>query len=117
MNLFIEVDRSEEGHGIWADKVKGAIDFLNSDTYRDIYVKGAKEKREALGYESIPMGVRILTVTTGDLRLRNMMETTVNAGGKQRFWFTTFDECNPTTILTEDIWRIATGEGLHHVTE
>lgn len=116
LNLFIEVDRAEEGHFIWGNKVKGSIDFLNSDEYRRIYREGHKEIAERLG--ATHEGVRIATITTGDLRLANMMETTKQAGGRMRYWFSTFEKCNPKTILSEEIWNITTREEkLHKLTE
>jgi hypothetical protein len=55
--------------------------------------------------------LRILTVTTGLTRLENLKRVTEQVGGKSRFWFTTFDQVTPETILTEPIWQKAGQEG------
>lgn len=51
--------------------------------------------------------LRVLTVTTGQTRLENLKRITEQAGGKERFWFTTFDRLTPQTVLTEPIWQKA----------
>jgi hypothetical protein len=60
-------------------------------------------------------GLRVLTVTTGETRLANLRAITEEAGGKARFWFTTFDQVTPATVLTEPIWKVAGREDLHQL--
>jgi hypothetical protein len=55
--------------------------------------------------------LRILTVTTGQKRLENLKRITEQAGGRGRFWFTTFDALTSETVLTEPIWFKAGKEG------
>ena len=55
--------------------------------------------------------VRILTVTTGQTRLENLKRITEQAGGRGRFWFTTFDQVTPKTVLTKPIWHKAGQDG------
>lgn len=55
--------------------------------------------------------LRVLTVTTGPTRLENLKHITEQAGGRDRFWFTTFDQLTPQTVLTEPIWQKAGAAG------
>lgn len=55
--------------------------------------------------------LRVLTVTTGQTRLENLKRITEQAGGRERFWFTTFDRLRPETVLTELIWHKAGTDG------
>jgi len=49
----------------------------------------------------------VLTVTTGEKRLDNLRRLTEEAEGKVKFWFTTFDQLTPETVLTAPIWQVA----------
>ncbi len=55
--------------------------------------------------------LRVLTVTTGPARLENLKRITEQVGGRSRFWFTTFDQITPKTVLSEPIWYKAGQEG------
>jgi len=59
----------------------------------------------------------VLTVTTGERRLRHMKEVTEAVGGDHRFWFTTFEQLRPETILTEKIWYYAGSNEPHALLE
>lgn len=105
---FLEVDRrtvtgeaSDWGRRDWARKVRAYLEYYRSGLY---------EKR----YET--QGLRILTVTTGERRLANLREITEKAGGKARFWFTTFDQVSAASVLTSPIWQVASKDGLHSLT-
>lgn len=105
---FLEIDRrtvtgeaSNSGKRDWARKVRAYLEYYRSGQY---------EKR----YHT--QGLRILTVTTGERRLANLREITERAGGKARFWFTTFDKVTAVTVLTASIWQVAGKEGLHSLT-
>jgi len=56
--------------------------------------------------------LRVLTITTGPTRLANLKRLTEQAGGRKRFWFTTFEQVTPETILTEAIWQKAGQDGV-----
>lgn len=56
---------------------------------------------------------RVLTVTTGERRLTHLKQVTEEAGGKARFWFTTFSQLTPETALSQPIWHIAGREGVY----
>lgn len=98
-NFFLEVDRgtvtgkaTEWGKRDWGRKVQAYLQYHRSGMY---------EKR----YGTSDM--RILTVTTGDVRLSNLKAITEDAGGKARFWFTTFDRLKEGDVLAAPLWRIA----------
>jgi hypothetical protein len=97
---FLEVDRatvtarySRYGSRDWRHKIKAYLAYYRSGTYQARY--GGR-------------GLRILTVTTGRRRLAHLKAITEAAGGRTRFWFTTFDELASDTALTAPIWRVAT---------
>lgn len=55
--------------------------------------------------------LRVLTITTGPTRLANLKRITEQAGGRSRFWFTTFEALNAQTALTAPIWQKAGDDG------
>lgn len=57
--------------------------------------------------------LRVLTITTGPTRLKNLKRITEQAGGRGRFWFTTFEAITSDTVLTDPIWFKAGQPGLH----
>jgi hypothetical protein len=79
-------------------------------TYLEYYRSGKYEER----YNT--QGMRVLTVTTSETRLANLKAITERAGGKQRFWFTTFDLIKESDSLIDPIWQIASREGLYTFT-
>lgn len=102
-NFFLEADKrtvtgqsSSWGRRDWARKVKIYVEYHASGSYEARY--GTKD-------------LRVLTVTTGPRRLENLKSISESAGGGRNFWFTTFDEINPDTVLSEPIWRIARKKG------
>lgn len=60
-------------------------------------------------------GVRILIVTTGESRLLNLKQVIESAGGRRRYWLTTFDALRPASVLTEPIWWVATSDEHHRL--
>lgn len=103
-NFFLEVDRgtvtgeaTEWGKRDWARKVKAYLEYYRSGKY---------EKR----YSTSDM--RVLTVTTGDKRLANLKTITEGAGGKARFWFTTYKRLAKHDVLTSPIWDVSSKDTL-----
>src|SRR5262249_35660180 len=106
---FVEIDRSTEQ----VQTTKAKNDELRSwaskvDKYLAYYYQGFYEKR----YHTKSVG--ILTCTTSEKRLENLMQVTQQRGGRTEFWFTTYPRrAEPTTdFLTSPIWNRATAEGL-----
>jgi hypothetical protein len=96
LKRFVEIDRQTITLDTWARRVRGYIAYFHSEAY---------EKR----YGSKAGGV--LTITIGEQRAANMKATTEHAGGKARFWFTTFAAVSAATILTDAIWAKASADG------
>ena len=69
--------------------------------YWEYYTSGMYQKRYTT------QSLRILTVTTTERRLAHLQTWTERAGGKARFWFTTFAAIKQQNILTDPIWRVA----------
>lgn len=57
---------------------------------------------------------RVLTITTSQQRLEDMKKVTEEAGGNERFWFTTFEQLAVETVLAEPIYTVATHETNRH---
>ena len=106
---FLEVDRatvvgmySQSGRRDWARKIRAYLAYHQQGLYTKRY--GTKS-------------MRVLTVTTHQKRLQNLKAITEKAGGKGRFWFTTFEQVTPEKVLTEFIWYKAGSNQLHSLTK
>ena len=102
---FLEADlrtmvglSSKSGRRDWARKIRLYLAYKDSGKFDERY--GARS-------------FRVLTVTTGQRRLENLKQITEESGGQARFWFTTFDQLTPETILSASIWHVAGREGRH----
>ena len=62
-------------------------------------------------YEEFPM--LVLTVTTSPKRMSNLKKVAEDSGAGEVFWFTTFDQVTPRSVLDERIWEIAGQDGCH----
>lgn len=96
---FLEIDRgtvtgerSVWGTKDWARKVAAYLAYYHAGHFRRRYRTRS---------------LRILTVTTSDQRLENLLAITERVSGKARFWFTTFARLRPASVLTQPIWRVA----------
>ena len=96
---FVEVDlatvvglSSKSGRRDWARKVRAYLAYHQSGQYKARY--GAQE-------------FRVLTVTTGQGRLEHLRAITEEAGGRNRFWFTTFEQLATMRLLSEAVWSFA----------
>ena len=80
----------------WEHKVRAYLAFFEQGgVYEQIYGSQAG---------------RVLIMTTSKQRLLDMKGVTEEAGGNERFWFTTFDDLQPQTALTAPIYYVA-GKG------
>ncbi len=111
LRLFVEIDRrtvtgeakaSSISQRDWAHRIQAYLAYFNSEAYSRRY--GSKAGR-------------VLTVTTGERRAQHLQEITEKTGGKARFWFTTFDNVTPETVLTAPIWTVASWEGIYGLTD
>lgn len=103
-HFFLEIDRgtetgasSDESQRTWIRKVL---------MYLEYYQRGGVYEQRYGTYKG-----RVLTVTTSEARLGHLKRLTEEAGGKQRFWFTTFERVTPQTVLTAPIWQMAKAPG------
>ena len=104
---FLEVDRatetgisSDEARRTWTRKIRLYLE----------YYRGGKESHYYARYGTFTG--RGLTVTTSERRLANLKHLTEQAGGKQRFWFTTFERLSPQHVLDHPVWELAGGQGV-----
>ncbi|MSP12817.1 MAG: hypothetical protein EXR62_07655 [Chloroflexi bacterium] len=102
-HYFLETDMrtvtgeaSVWGRRDWARKVRAYLTYYASGLYRTRYHTA---------------DMRILVVTTGEGRLANLKRVTEKAGGRGRFWFTTFDHITTGNILTHPLWQVASRNG------
>jgi hypothetical protein len=86
----------------WARKVRAYIAYFSRPTPEQpsLYEQRFGTSR-----------LRVLTVTTGPTRLANLKRITEQSGGRERFWFTTFEALKPETALTEPVWQKAGAAG------
>jgi len=89
-NYFLEVDRATESNRRWKDKVRGYVEYVLSGKYYE------KFKSEAL---------RIITVTTTQERLNNLLNTTKSVNHADFFLFTTFGQIKDNSVLFGNIWK------------
>ena len=106
---FLEVDRatvvgmySQSGRRDWARKVRAYLAYHQQGLYQKRY--GTKS-------------MRVLTITTREKRLQNLKAITEQAGGRGRFWFTTFEQVIPEKVFTDFIWHKAGSKQLHSLTK
>jgi hypothetical protein len=93
MCAYVEIDRGTIGHRKFLRKQRGYYEWWKKKRYVEKY--GIKN-------------FRILTITTNDRRMGNLIRTTIKASdtGSGFFWFTTFDRIsleNPASVF-EPIW-------------
>lgn len=93
--FFLEVDRGTEPHSKFRPQVLVYEAYTASGQYQERYQ--AKS-------------LRILVVTTSQRRLANLKTVTRQAGGDRKWWFTTFDQVTPETVLTAAIWQPLDGD-------
>ena len=101
--FFLEVDRGtvtgqwdRHGRRSWDRKIRAFLAYYETGMYQERYGSSTG---------------RVLTVTSSQKRLANLKAVTEEAGGRDRFWFTVFDEVTPETVLTAPIWQRATSTG------
>jgi hypothetical protein len=91
--FLLEIDMgSEDNPRFGREKVLPGLAYLKSAAY---------QKRFGLRYG------RFLIVTTGERRLQNMKAQAERLGGGGSFYFTTFDQISPSTIIGQSIWQLA----------
>lgn len=93
IRYLLEIDRStEDNPRFLREKILPGLAYIRSAAYE-----------ERFGHRS----GRWLVVTTGERRLRNMLSQAKHAKTKGLFYFTTYDQVNPQTMLLSPIWQRA----------
>jgi len=87
---FLEVDRATETNRRWRDKVKGYVEYVKSGKYYTRF------KSQSL---------RVLTATTTQERLNNLLKTTKGIDHTDFFLFTTFKQIKDGNLLFDNIWK------------
>lgn len=102
--FFVEIDRgtivgqsSRWGRRDMATRVRAYNAFVESGRFGERF--GGQK-------------MRVLTITPGEGRMRNLMQVTRDVGGRNRWWFATFDQISPATVF-DDVWEVAGKSGLH----
>ncbi len=102
-HFFLEIDMgtvtgeaARWGRRDWARKVRAYLEYHASGKYKERYHTE---------------DMRLLTVTTGEKRSAHLREVTQKAGGKARFWFTTFQLTEKEGVLTAPVWTVAGRDG------
>ena len=91
MRYLLEIDRStEDNPRFLREKILPGKAYLISKAYK-----------QRFGHQH----GRWLVVTTSERRLNNMLDQAENAKAKGLFYFTTYDQISPETILQAPIWR------------
>lgn len=95
-HFFLEIDLGTESNHCFRQKVRAYIAYRQSGRYRERY--GA-------------YAFRVLTVTTSERRMANLLRTTEAEGGGSMFWFTTFGQLREVAAL-EPCWSLANRRNL-----
>jgi hypothetical protein len=92
---------------VWAFFIFFILDLIFDFiiTRRDLRELRAKEN-VILSGKIQKSSLRVLVVTTTKERLKNLMRITQSVDSANFFWFTTFKEAGPDSILTEPIWTV-----------
>ncbi len=91
IRYLLEIDRStEDNPRFYREKILPGLAYLRT-----------KEYEERFGHSS----GRWLVVTTGERRLKNMLNQAHRANTNGLFYFTTYDKINPTTLLQSPVWQ------------
>ena len=91
IRYLLEIDRStEDNPRFYREKILPGMAYLRSDAYK-----------ERFGHRS----GRWLVVTTGKRRLANMLRQARRAKTKGLFYFTTFDQVAPDSLIYSPIWQ------------
>lgn len=99
--FLLEIDMATEDNPRFArEKVRPGVAYLKSNAYHERF--------------GVDYG-RWLVVTTGEVRLANMIAQTERAGGSSLFYFTTFERISAESVLTQRVWREAGSEELSSI--
>ncbi len=87
--FFLEIDMGTETNTRFKRKIQAYQQYWKTERYA-----------KSFGFKSF----RLLTVTTGSRRLKNLLKTTYDTGGRNMFLFTLTEQIIEETVL-KTIWR------------
>ena len=93
---------------------RSALSLLHESLPGNVLRLGALARSLGFNDREIPVLFSMLErgfrapVTTSAGRTESLRRMTEQAGGKQRYWFTTLDQISPSTVLKTPIWQVAT---------
>lgn len=91
IRYLLEIDRStEDNPRFFREKILPGLAYIKTENYE-----------QRFGHRS----GRWLVVTTGERRLKNMIRQAKSANAKGLFYFTTYGQITPETILRGPIWH------------
>jgi len=91
-SFFLELDRGTMTTGRYKEKILAYMKYVNSGKYQSRYNTRS---------------LRVLTITLGKRRMKNLKQVTEKVGGKRIFWYTELLKITSTSILDEPIWQVA----------
>jgi len=94
---FLEADRATESNRRWRDKIKGYVEYVKSGKYQERFKTSA---------------LRVLTISTSQARITNLMKTTQSVENAYFFLFATFDQIKSKNIIFQPVWKTTEKEGL-----
>jgi hypothetical protein len=93
IRYLLEIDRStEDNPRFFREKILPGLAYIKSQAYEDRF-----------GHRS----GRWLVVTTGERRMRNMLQQAGRTAARGLFYFTTYARVTPATLLFSPIWQRA----------
>lgn len=108
-SCFVEIDmHTETGRAV--SPVKATKDWAwKIQRYQEFFHKPARDVPSLYErlYNTGNKG-RLLTITTTEGRLRTLQQVTEEEGGRERYWFTTFERIDAGNILSDYLWNVAT---------
>jgi len=87
---FLEVDRATESNQRWRNKVRGYVEYVNSGKYQKRFQTSA---------------LRVLTITTSEERMTNLIQTTESVENAYFFLFATFEQIKEKNIIFDSLWQ------------
>jgi hypothetical protein len=96
IRYLLEIDRgTEDNPRFLREKILPGLAYIRSQAYQ-----------QRFGHRS----GRWLVVTTGEHRLKNMLSQAKHGEAQGLFYFTTYNQLSPTSVLFDPIWRRADRE-------
>jgi predicted transcriptional regulator len=97
VSCFLEIDRGTETLSTVADKFSKYVSYLQTEEYLTRYAAFDEE-----GNEIHPF---VLTITTTEQRMNNLLEVASDVGADDIYMFSTFADTTPERVLEDAVWK------------